>query len=313
MKKEKENKPIKKKKAWWLPIMGLAMLAVLSLGGILIVGTLLAKEREDSRYPSGVLIQGDLSAFSRSMESIHYKPLREIAVAVAKDGAGPLLTPVDSKEFDYEGQILSKLSVNGCVGHLIVRQGSGDIQKDIADSTPYYYDFLGRLRPSYGESVSEKGQLDRFDTVYSAGFVSPGNFIRKGGFYVMALECTVSSNGRYLFVAYASEDQDELAQNIGMMKEFTALALQGEEADQSDGTLYESGEAGTSGDAVDMDGDEELSLEQYLKDHGVDEDEQVPVSRVVSQNNLDGGEGGTSLSPDEEGKGITIDLEEETP
>lgn len=298
---KKKEKPIKKKN-YKAAIITLAVLLVIVFAGLITVAAIMLNMHSDSLYPSGVLVSdGEISAFSRQMEADRYKPLNEIAVSIANDGNGPLLTPVGrSREFDYAGDVLAKLKVSTGSGRIIVRQGSSNIQDDIISSTSYYYDFLGSLKPKYKEKVSEGGQLSNYQASYSSGYVTTGNFIKKNGFYVAAFETSASPNGRYLFIVYATESQKELQNMIGLLKDFTTLALEGD-ASLEDPTDEEKTDTEATENSAEMSEDE---WNAYFETNKVDPSRQVSLGEEQRQK-----EAGDSIENNTEDSSAGTDVE----
>lgn len=304
--KKVKKKPVektRKKKHYKATIIMLSFFLVLIMGGFFVVGAIMLNIHSDSLYPTNVLVQSDISAFARTMEYLTYKPLNEIAISIANDGAGPMLSPIGgSKEFDYEGDVLVKLTTSTGSGRIIVRQGTGNIQNDIVSSTPYYYDFMGKLNPVYKEKVIESGQLNNYQAEYSAGYIDTGNFIKENGYYVIALECSASENGRYLFIVYATESQKELRNMVGLLKDFASLALEG---DASEGNIDDRND-----DDYQAEGDDE-EWNAYLEENRVDESQQVSVGELQQAASISGNAVDNLEIPQDTEEPIDLQMEEE--
>lgn len=288
-----------KKKHFKASIVLLSVFLALVLGGIFAISSIMLNIHSDSLYPENVLVKSDISAFSRTMDTNYYMPLKDIAISIAQEGAGPMLLSINrSKDFDYEGDVLTSLSTSTGSGRIIVRQGSGNIQSDITESTPYYYEFMGKIKPVYKEKKIESGQLNNFYTEYSAGYVETGNLIKQNGYYVAALECSVSENGRYLFVVYATESLKELRNQIGLMKDFAILALKGDTGEH----ISQNDASEEPAEAVEKEDD--IDMTEYFEQHKVEEAQRVPVSALTQVSGNDTGATDNKVQEDE-----TIDLQ----
>lgn len=278
--KKKQKGALKqiKKKNHKAALCIIAVMLLLTMGGFAMVSSLLVDAYRDTLYPANVLVSGELDAFARTMPTLYYKPLKDIAIALSDEGNGVLLNPIGrSTVFDYNADVLAKLTVSNGSGRLIVRQGSGDIESDVLSSTPYYYDFMGKIDPSYQQKVYEKGILDNYASEYSAGYIKTNNFIKKSGYYVAAVECRVGESGRYLFIVYATESLRELEKEVGLIKDFATLAMEGDY-----GGLLDDESADTAAAAAE--GDDLTEWNEYYEAH-FDPDGQ-PVSSNVTEEAL---------------------------
>lgn len=211
-------------------IIALGSVLLIILLGFFLVGKSLYSVYVDSFYPDGILNDDTFSAFSKTMSADTYKPLKDVAEALADGGNGYLLYPVDGRtKFNYEGSVMATLATENESGLLIVAQGSGNIQEDIVAHARDYYTFMGRIEPSYDEKVFESGSIDNFYTNYSSGYLNTGNFFKENGFYLSAFECRATDEGDYLFIVFVTENIMELKGQIGMMKLFATYMLEGTE------------------------------------------------------------------------------------
>lgn len=231
--KKVEEKKRKKKhlKAKIITSMISLMLILIAAAGI---GTYLYGEYKSSFYPENVIEPMEMSALARKMTQGRYMELYDIAMAMAEDGNGALLTPAGRRrEFDYEGDILVRMSTNTGTGRIVVAQGSGNIVEDIKKHAKEYASFIGKVEPTYTEKVSESGLLSGYQTVYSCGYITCGNVLSEQSFYLVALEFATNDIDR-LFVIYTTNDFRELGSNLKVIEEFSLLALEGSGTEQGD-------------------------------------------------------------------------------
>lgn len=263
-------------------LVGLSVVLAIITLSLVIVGLILANVVMDERYPREILVETDFSAFTKTMPSDNYLPLREIAERIADNGNGPLLFPKKNKTtYDYEGTVLTSLTTNTGSGCFYMAQGTGNIQEDIISHINDYYIFMGKVSPSYDEKVFETGNMNNFSASYSSGYLNTGNLFKEKGFYVSAFECVATESGKFLFVAYVTEDSKELKEQLETLCKITTYALEGEQAVSGNGNDIQSG---SSVDADGVDGEEEdvMSVDEinaYMKDkYGLEDGPGVPVS-----------------------------------
>lgn len=183
---------------------------------------------KDTYYPSGIMQTGGLSAFTRMMDKPEYMPLRDIVTDISNEGAGILISPLDddNTSFNYTSDTYATLYTSASSGIIVVGKGSGSAEEDIKAHTGDFYDFVGSIDPSYKEKVHEEGTANGFSGIYSAGYLSTGNFFKKGGFYVVSLELLAREN-EFFFISYATEDISELKSHAELILRFATKALEG--------------------------------------------------------------------------------------
>lgn len=188
----------------------------------------------DSYYPSGVTGEETFSVFLKTMPTENYKPLAEVAEALADNGNGYLLYPSDRRTttYTYEDSTLAKLTTSTGEGIFVVAPGTGNIQEDIINHVHDYYNFMGNTKPSYEEKVYEDGNIDNFYASYSSGYLSTGNFFKENGFHITAFEYKATA-GKYLFLVYATEHIKELRNHVPMIRQFAIYALEGEVTEEN--------------------------------------------------------------------------------
>lgn len=224
--KQMKGKKNKKKHLKAKIIMSMIMLVLILVAGTGI-GIYLYGEYKNSFYPENVVEPMNMSALARKMSSEKYLELYDIAMVMAQDGNGVLLTPVGRKRaFDYEADIMVRMSTSTGNGRIVVARGSGNIVDDIKKHAKEYAGFIGKVEPSYAEKVSESGMLSGYQAAYSCGIVTCGNILSEQSFYLVALEVAANDTER-LFVVYTTEDYHELGTNLKVIEEFSLLALEG--------------------------------------------------------------------------------------
>jgi len=232
MAKVKVTKKVKKKKKHLKAriISSMVVLFILSVG-LLGIGTYLYGEYKNSFYPANVVEPMEMSALARKMTQGRYMELYDIAMTMAEGGSGVLLTPIGRKSFDYDGDMMVRMSTNSGSGRIIVAQGSGNIVDDIKTHAKEYASFIGKVEPVYTEKVSESGLLSGYQTAYSSGYITCGNILSEQSFYLVALEFATNDVDR-LFVVYATSDFRELGTNLKVLEDFSLLALTGSGEDK---------------------------------------------------------------------------------
>lgn len=209
-------------------MVSLLVILVLVLG----IGGYLYGEYKNSFYPEQVVEEMGISALARTMRAGRYMELYDIAMAMADDGNGILLTPVNRRrEFDYEGDILIRMSTSTGSGRIVVAQGTGNITDDIKAHAKEYASFIGKVEPVYTEKVSESGLLSGYQAAYSCGYITCGNVLSEQSFYLVALEFATNEIDR-LFVVYTTQDYKELGTNLKVIEDFALLALSGSDINE---------------------------------------------------------------------------------
>ena len=222
-KKRIKNKKKRLKAKIIMSVLSLVIILVLSLG----IGTYLYGEYKNSFYPEQVVEEMSVSALARTMRAGRYMELYDIAMTMAEEGSGVLLTPINHRrEFDYEGDVLVRMSTSTGSGRIVVAQGTGNIVNDIKEHAKEYASFIGKIEPVYTEKVSESGLLSGYQTAYSCGYITCGNVLSEKSFYIVALEFATNDIDR-LFVVYATSDYRELGTNLKVLEDFALLALTG--------------------------------------------------------------------------------------
>lgn len=230
MAKVKVAKKVKKAKKKHLKakivtsIITLFVIMVALLG----IGTYLYGEYKNTFYPENVVESMEMSALARQMTQGRYMRLYDIAMTMAENGNGVLLTPIGKREFDYDSDMMVRMSTSSGSGRIIVAQGSGNIVDDIKTHAKEYASFIGKVEPFYTEKVSESGLLSGYQAAYSCGYITCGNVLSEQSFYLVALEFATNDIDR-LFVVYATQDYRELGSNLKVIEDFALLALTGSE------------------------------------------------------------------------------------
>lgn len=290
-KKQKQKKKKNLKNSIIISVFFLLIIGVLFYG----IGMYLYDMYRDTFFPAGVVEENTMEVFGRQMDADGYKKLFDIATELADNGNGVLLTPTGHrKEFDYDGDILIKLTTSTGGGFITVAQGSGNIVEDITKHAKEYANFIGTVTPSYMEKVSEIGVLNGYHTAYSSGYLKCGNALSKEGFYLTALEYAASDTKR-LFLVYTTKNMRELGVNLKVLEDFAALALEGDREVPGDAENA-SNDAGEKS-VLDKDDSEFTSediddINSYISDkYGVTEQdggslETTEMSAAVSENSV---------------------------
>lgn len=279
--KQAELRREKKKKRAKSVIRGMMFALFVIAVMFIIVAYALFSSYRDSYYPKNIVVEDELSAFVRTMPSTQYMELKLVAEELADNGNGDMLYPLVGTRYDYEASLLTKLRTEQEYGTLYIAQGTGNIRNDIIAHTEDYYSFLGKVTPAYEEKVSEEGVVDNYYAQYSSGYLSTGNFFKTEGFHVVALEYR-ATDSMYLFIAYVTEQKEELQDAVPIIKHFANTALKGsqEVANVSD-------ETGVDGLELDLEQDSEQQIQDinaYIQEKYPDAEMGQPI---VSQNTID--------------------------
>lgn len=274
----KTEKNVKKgaNNGFYKTIVFFAVVLIVIISAIGFIVNCLYGVYKDSYYPSNVLDGSSISAFSKIMDSGEYKELKEIAEEMADGGNGYLIYPTGRNvSFDYQGDILSRLTASTGTGYIVVAKGTGNIQEDILAHVNSYYTFVGKVDPVYSEKVSESGSAGNYYADYSAGYLDCGNFFKREGLYLIALEYRATAT-ESLFVTYVTGNYKELSENFKVIKQFAELALEGKAVPEE--------EQSTEQEVEDISSDDIDEISEYISEkYGVSNE---PVG-TVSGNSMD--------------------------
>lgn len=181
----------------------------------------------ESYYPKEVVDDTQIEVMARKAVSGTYTELYDIAMALADNGNGVMITPIGTRNyFDYNGETLAKLSTSSGEGRITIAKGTGNVVEDMKTHSKDYFNFIGSVTPSYEEKVSESGIINGYQAAYTCGRLSCGNFLDNEKFYIVALEYATTDSDRLLLV-YSTTKFKELGRNLKVLEDIADLALQG--------------------------------------------------------------------------------------
>lgn len=181
----------------------------------------------ESYYPKEVVDDTQIEVMARKAVSGTYTELYDIAMALADNGNGVMITPIGTRNyFDYNGETLAKLSTSSGEGRITIAKGTGNVVEDMKTHSKDYFNFIGSVTPSYDEKVSESGIINGYQAAYTCGRLSCGNFLDNEKFYIVALEYATTDSDRLLLV-YSTTKFKELGRNLKVLEDIADLALQG--------------------------------------------------------------------------------------
>lgn len=176
-----------------------------------------------SYYPENVL---DSSEFmGEEMTDEYFMELIDIAEEL--EGKGITLYPTSNNQvFNYSSEVWATLRCNKGSGVIVIAEGSGNIQEDISKYITYYYHFIGNVEPVYTEFRYEAGYDNGYGAEYSSGRLSTGNFFKRKDLHIVALEYTLRSDKKGLFV-YATDSYTELDDCLKVLQLIQEAAVKG--------------------------------------------------------------------------------------